>query len=180
MIDPMFPGMEFPAGVDPLDYMLQLPVWPPPPGADTIMTTNGPYQVWYVVTAVLCIILPSCFLGLLVYTRLAIAAFLEAADYCLFSAYALIVSQIVLGYCMVRWGSGVHQWQITAGELVHQMFWANLGAVVYCPLMFFIKTSILLQYIKLFAPHRSLNRVVWYGAWGTIGACFIAYMTFMF
>jgi hypothetical protein len=40
--------------------------------------------------------------------------------------------------------------------------------------------AILLQYLKLFAPSRSANRVMFFGAWATIAATFVAYTIFMF
>jgi hypothetical protein len=40
--------------------------------------------------------------------------------------------------------------------------------------------AILLQYLKLFAPSRSANKVMWYGSWFTIIATFLAYTIFMF
>ncbi|KAH7401562.1 hypothetical protein BKA66DRAFT_109943 [Pyrenochaeta sp. MPI-SDFR-AT-0127] len=92
----------------------------------------------------------------------------------------LIVVEIVMGWYMVRWGAGVHQWQITLGELFSQLFWANTAQVIYCPLSFLVKVAILLQYFWLFAPSRSANKTMWYGAWLTIGVTFVAYTIFMF
>ncbi|KAH7389362.1 hypothetical protein DE146DRAFT_161061 [Phaeosphaeria sp. MPI-PUGE-AT-0046c] len=85
-----------------------------------------------------------------------------------------------MGYYMVYWGAGVHQWQVTLDQLFHQLYWANTAQVIYCPLSFLVKMAILLQYLKLFAPSRSVNRVMWYGSWVTIFATFVAYTVFMF
>ena len=40
--------------------------------------------------------------------------------------------------------------------------------------------AILVQYLKLFAPHRTSNKLMWWGAWFTIVATFVAYTIFMF
>lgn len=56
----------------------------------------------------------------------------------------------------------------------------NTAEVVYCPLSFLVKMAILLQYLRLFAPSRQLNQVMWYGAWSTAAACFCFYTIFMF
>jgi hypothetical protein len=102
-----------------------------------------------------------------------------------------------MGYYMVYWGAGVHQWQVTLDQLFHQLYvsanpysspmilslllqWANTAQVIYCPLSFLVKMAILLQYLKLFAPSRSANRVMFFGSWITIVATFIAYVIFMF
>jgi hypothetical protein len=56
----------------------------------------------------------------------------------------------------------------------------NTAEVIYCPLSFIVKMAILLQYLRLFAPSRQLNKTMWYGAWATIAACFCFYTVFMF
>jgi|SRR5690242_21848376 len=40
--------------------------------------------------------------------------------------------------------------------------------------------AILMQYLRLFAPSRSGNKFMWYGAWATIVATFIVYTFFTF
>ena len=34
----------------------------------------------------------------------------------------LIITEIALGYQMVKWGAGVHQWQVTLGQLFEQLY----------------------------------------------------------
>ena len=98
---------------------------------------------------------------------------------------------------MVKWGAGVHQWQVTLGQLFEQLYvsshsllcvisrltasqWANAAQIVYCPLSFVVKMAILLQYLRLFAPSRKGHEFMWYGAWATIGATFMVYSFFTF
>jgi hypothetical protein len=109
----------------------------------------------------------------------------------------LIITEIALGYQMVKWGAGVHQWQVTLGQLFEQLYvswhisfcafrrltapqWANAAQIVYCPLSFVVKMAILLQYLRLFAPSRKGHEFMWYGAWATIGATFMVYGFFTF
>jgi hypothetical protein len=40
--------------------------------------------------------------------------------------------------------------------------------------------AVLLQYLRLFAPSRSANKIMWYGAWSTITTCLIVYTFFTF
>jgi hypothetical protein len=58
--------------------------------------------------------------------------------------------------------------------------WANTAQVIYCPLSFLVKISILLQYLRLFAPSRSANRAMFFGSWATIASTFTAYVIFVF
>jgi hypothetical protein len=102
-----------------------------------------------------------------------------------------------MGYYMINYGAGVHQWQVTLDQLFHQLYvraflhtlsmtfdlllqWANTAQVIYCPLSFLVKMAILLQYLKLFAPSRSANKLMFFGSWMTMAATFIAYVVFMF
>ncbi|KAF3034055.1 hypothetical protein E8E12_002832 [Didymella heteroderae] len=105
---------------------------------------------------------------------------LEPADYFLFLAFPLIIIEVAMGYQMVKWGAGVHQWQITLGQLFNQLYWANVAQIIYCPLSFVVKMAILMQYLRLFAPSRSGSKFMWYGAWGTIVATFVVYTFFTF
>jgi hypothetical protein len=76
-------GLQVPPGKDPMAYYLQLPAMSPtqaPKGANMTMTTTGPDQVWFLVVAITCIIVPALFLSLRVYTRLAIVGSFEMAD----------------------------------------------------------------------------------------------------
>jgi hypothetical protein len=69
--------------MDPMAFYLQLPAMSPlqaPKGANMTMTTNGPDQVWFLVVAITCIVVPALFLSLRVYTRLAIVGSFELAD----------------------------------------------------------------------------------------------------
>jgi hypothetical protein len=37
-------------------------------------------------------------------------------------AFPLIVVEIVLGWYMIKWGAGVHQWQVTYDQLFNQLY----------------------------------------------------------
>lgn len=76
-------GFQIPPGVDARQFLLSLPGLPPdqiPKGSDTTMTTTGPDQVWLTVVAIVCIVIPTIFLILRIYTRLAIVRSFEPAD----------------------------------------------------------------------------------------------------
>lgn len=74
-------GGTIPPGVDPMEFLLDMPALQnPPPGADLTMTTDGPDQVWYLVVAITCIAVPGLFLMIRMYTKLVIVRSLELAD----------------------------------------------------------------------------------------------------
>jgi hypothetical protein len=83
MADLIPSGLQGPPGMDSTEFYLQLPAMGPdqmPAGADRTMTIIGPDQVWFLVVAITCIVVPALFLLLRVYTRLAIVGSLELAD----------------------------------------------------------------------------------------------------
>jgi hypothetical protein len=56
----------------------------------------------------------------------------------------------------------------------------NIGEAVWCPCVFFIKTAIVLQYLTIFCPTRTLNRFVFFGGWSIIVAMFLFYFINIF
>jgi hypothetical protein len=40
--------------------------------------------------------------------------------------------------------------------------WLNVAEITYCPLSFLVKMAILLQYLRLFAPSRRENKLIFY------------------
>ncbi|KAF2471691.1 uncharacterized protein BDR25DRAFT_222690 [Lindgomyces ingoldianus] len=56
----------------------------------------------------------------------------------------------------------------------------NIAEIVYCPAIFAVKMAILVQYLKMFAPNRTVNPTMFFGAWTMILACFIFYTIVMF
>ncbi|KAJ9300994.1 hypothetical protein DTO271G3_2158 [Paecilomyces variotii] len=51
-------------------------------------------------------------------------------------------------------GSGVHQSQVTPEDLIHYAQLANISQIIYGPLIFVAKLSILLLYLRAFTPSR--------------------------
>lgn len=58
--------------------------------------------------------------------------------------------------------------------------WMNIEEITYIPANFVIKVSILVQYLKIFAPSRDLNRTMFYGAWIVIIINVIVHLFLLF
>ena len=54
--------------------------------------------------------------------------------------------------------------------------WTNLSSIVYGPTIFFIKLSILLQYLRIFVPNRKLNMTLFIGVQACIWSILIFYL----
>ena len=122
-------GLPAAPGTTSADWMLTQPALPAPPGADTTMTTSSPDQIWYLVVAVTCLVIPALFLGLRVYTKRAIVGMLEPADYFIFLASPFLLVEVIMGHFMVKWGAGVHQWQVTVDQLFNQLYVSRIMTI---------------------------------------------------
>ena len=63
-------------------------------------------------------------------------------------------------------------------EIEHQQ-WINFSSIIYCPLVFFVKLSILLQYLRIFVPNRKANMPLFVAIQVCIWSCFILYFVSM-
>lgn len=51
-----------------------------------------------------------------------------------------------------KYGNGIHIWEVDESDLRRYSKWANTSQIVYGPLIFITKLSILLLYLRVFAP----------------------------
>ena len=54
--------------------------------------------------------------------------------------------------------------------------WVNLSSIIYGPTIFFIKLSILLQYLRIFVPNRKGNLSMFFGVQACIWSIFVFYL----
>jgi hypothetical protein len=144
------------------------------------MSTKSPEQRYFVLGAVFCIAIPGIVVALRIYTKLTIIRKWDAADVCIALGFPFLIVLAVMGHYMVKYGAGAHQWNITRAELFDLLYWGNVAEITYFPAIFLVKMSILLQYLRMFAPNRSLNKTMFYGAWTIIIASFLSYGASMF
>jgi hypothetical protein len=56
----------------------------------------------------------------------------------------------------------------------------NIAEAIWCPCIFLLKTAIVLQYLEMLAPNRTVNAFMFFGGWTVIGAMFIFYTSDFF
>lgn len=56
-----------------------------------------------------------------------------------------------------RSGAGIHAWDLSLRAFSRTIYWFDTAVIVYVPGVFFIKLSILLQYLRIFVPDRKGN-----------------------
>ncbi|KAL3477300.1 hypothetical protein BJX99DRAFT_246267 [Aspergillus californicus] len=127
-----------------------IPALPPPPG----YTSNfvNPYFGGTKFIVVNCVFLPVAFvaLGIRLWTRTFIARGFRSDDG---------MSAVTLD--MLKWGLGVHMWNVLATDLSPMFLKLNLvAAIIYCAGTGFLKVSVLLFYLRIF-PSRGFQSAVW-------------------
>lgn len=86
---------------------------------------------------------------------------------------------MAIGKLMYNTGAGVHQWNLSRRQLNQILYYVYLQDILYCPAMSSIKLAILLQYIYLLAPNRSINPTLYLGSYILIWANLVFYIISM-
>lgn len=97
----------------------------------------------------------------------------------------MLIAMLAMGRFCLSAGGGAHQWNITLEQFHRVVFvrrlharkenggltrqqWAWVNEILYSPVISIIKTVILLQYIRLFAPNRSVDPLLFFASWTLI------------
>ncbi|KAE8362039.1 ribosomal protein L36e-domain-containing protein [Aspergillus caelatus] len=98
-------------------------------------------QRWDVITEVLCLSISTFCVGMRMYTKLLITRAPGWEDF-----YA------VMTFETGKHGSGLHQWEVSPSDLREFLKLANTCQIIYGPIIFITKLSILLLFLRVFAP----------------------------
>lgn len=97
----------------------------------------------------------------------------------------MLIAMLAMGRFCLSAGGGAHQWNITLEQFHHVVFvrrihkgtrscaltrqqWAWVNEILYSPVISIIKTVILLQYIRIFAPSRTVDPLLFFASWTLI------------
>ncbi|KAI4091212.1 MAG: hypothetical protein LQ339_008189 [Xanthoria mediterranea] len=150
------------------ERLLHEPALDTPPGLHRHMSTQSPEQAGVYVCSVLVAVVPGTLLCLRLYTKLRILRRSDWTDYLTVIAYLMLIAMLAIGRFCLSAGGGAHQWNITLEQFHRVVFWAWVNEILYSPVISIIKTVILLQYIRLFAPNRSVDPLLFFASWTLI------------
>lgn len=127
----------------------------PPPGV--VPNFIDPYscQDYGFLELGLCLGLSTVLIGVEAYTKLAIVKSVRREDCILFITWLVFVVYCTLGFLAMRYGGGVHQWDVRLAHVVKFGQFANAIELIACFLILIVKIAILLQYLRLFVPIRN-------------------------
>ncbi|KAL4882703.1 hypothetical protein BJY04DRAFT_206912 [Aspergillus karnatakaensis] len=137
------------------------PAMPPPPGETSNFTDPTYSGTKFVV--VNCVFLPLAFIALSIriWTRTFIAFGLHWDDFLMITAFLMscVLSAVTLD--MLKWGLGVHGWDVPLTHLSPMFLKLNVvAAIFYCLGTGFLKVSVLLFYMRIF-PSQTFHIAVW-------------------
>lgn len=152
-----------PAGTPPVGM---IPNFDDPPNLDT----------YVILTISACMTFATVAVLLRMYTKVFITRSLENEDYVIVLAWLLQIRYTVPSTTVAKFGGGTHIWSVPLRDYFRMLYWVNISAILYGLVIFFIKLSILLQYLRIFAPTRKGNMFIYLGAHICIWVSLVIYL----
>ncbi|KAI1070698.1 hypothetical protein LB507_006728 [Fusarium sp. FIESC RH6] len=128
----------------------------PPPGQQSNFD-NPDREMYYICIAAntITMIICSIFMGLRLWARYRLSMRLRIDDIACVIGYIGLMGYCVICLLMLRYGGGLHQWDVPS-ELVPQYSQTVYATMVnYGPTVFAIKAAILLFLASIFAPYKT-------------------------
>ncbi|PYI34862.1 ribosomal protein L36e [Aspergillus indologenus CBS 114.80] len=105
-----------------------------------------------ILTQTVCLTVSTCCVGMRLYSKISITRAPGWEDLTCFLAWLGLIGYAAITLETDRHGNGIHQWAVAASDLREFSKLANASQVLYGPLIYITKLSILLLYLRLFAP----------------------------
>ncbi|KAK0508429.1 hypothetical protein JMJ35_009513 [Cladonia borealis] len=174
----LFMAMSLPPGV-PLD---RVPGLQPPPGVRPNFVNPENYQNKVIAECTVFLTIATVFTAAKLYTRAFIIKSIAWEDYVSFVAWVGYVAFTGLYATSLQYGIGVHQWNVPLSNVFEFLKLLDIGAIVYCPVIFATKLAILLQIQRIFVTSRNIRfylvqSLIWInGLWYFINMFLTAFM----
>ncbi|KAL2870597.1 uncharacterized protein BJX67DRAFT_242730 [Aspergillus lucknowensis] len=138
-----------------------VPALPPPKGQTSNFVNPTSCGTKFII--VHGVFLPIAFAALMirVWTRTFIARGFRWDDWFMILSFLCSCALSAVTLDMLRWGLGVHMWDVLATDVSPSFLKLNLvAAIIYCAGTGFLKVSVLLFYTRIF-PSRNFHNAVW-------------------
>lgn len=155
--------------------ILNGPAGTPPVGVTPNFDNPPNTNRFVIITLVFCVLLASLAVLVRMYTKIFLIRSIEYEDYTLMIAWIGQIGETIPSALTTRHGCGVHIWNVRMKAFFRMLYWVNITAITYCLVMFFIKLSILLQYLRIFRPTRQGNLFLYLGVHACIWIIFLLY-----
>ncbi|KAI2779219.1 hypothetical protein F4815DRAFT_500560 [Daldinia loculata] len=144
-----------------LEALLNGPALAPPAGVIPQFDNPPSHRTASIAIPTACLIVSTTLVAMRLYTSIRIIRQVDIADYSVFLGWAIFIGEIVCAFLAVKHAPGVHQWNVRLGDLGPFLYYFHVASVLYGICMFFVKFSILIQYIKIFMPIKKPRALYW-------------------
>ncbi|KAI1171057.1 hypothetical protein F4777DRAFT_583303 [Nemania sp. FL0916] len=143
------------------EAILEGPALKPPPGVVVNLENppNGNTLAITVTTVLLA--LASIFSLVRVYSRVYCVKHFHFVDYIAFAGFSMYVAYGYILYRLTGVGHFVHQYDIRVKNLAEFLYSIHLGSVFYAVALGTLKPAILIEWERIFSPHRTHPKFYW-------------------
>ncbi|KAI0015070.1 hypothetical protein F4780DRAFT_765759 [Xylariomycetidae sp. FL0641] len=144
-----------------LQSLLNGPALAPPPGVEPDFDNPPGHRLVSLAIPTLSIVLSALAVFMRLYTRAFLFRKVDSADYSLVIAWCLFCGYTAIAYLGISFAPGVHQWDVQLRTVRPFLYRFHQAAIMYGVIMFFIKLSILVQYLEVFTPNQEPRSIWW-------------------
>ncbi|KAF7513246.1 hypothetical protein GJ744_010642 [Endocarpon pusillum] len=170
------PTSTTPEQVQNIQTLLDGPAGKPPEGVvPSFPALSNLYEI-SITTILLGIVITTLLIFIRLYTKLHLIRSKAYEDYVVVLAWLCHVGYTVPCIFCARNG-GFPIWDIQLKRYFALLYWVNITTILYGGVVFLIKLSILLQYLRIFVPNRKANMPLFVAIQIVIWTNFIFYFT---
>ncbi|KAL8962779.1 MAG: hypothetical protein Q9193_000864 [Seirophora villosa] len=135
--------------------LLDGPALPPPPGVVPQFDHPPNLKTISLAVEITGFLIATITLCIRMYTRIfVIRRFTWGVDFTLIVGWLAYAAMFSLSRAVGDVAPGVHQWDIQLKNVGEFFYTIYIGALLYAPAVFFIRLSIILQYLQIFVPNK--------------------------
>ncbi|SLM40448.1 hypothetical protein LPUS_11260 [Lasallia pustulata] len=163
-----------------LQALLNGPAMPPPPGVTP--NFDHPLSAYpaQIVPLTLFITIATIAVLMRMYTKLFLVRSVVLEDYAVLIGWAGEVAQVGTSVLSNKVCIGFHMWDVRLKDFFKLIYFIEVASIVYGPTLFFVKLSILLQYLRVFVPTRRGDMAMFVEVHVCIWSCFFFYLVTTF
>lgn len=146
---------------DQVQALLDGPAGMPPPGLIPNFDSPSKLNPSAVAIIIFCMTLATIAVAIRIYTKICLFKSLMYEDYAILLAWVGEVGLFALSMLDLEDNGGKHMWNIQLRNLFYLLYWENIFSICYGIVVLLIKCSILLQFLRIFAPVRNVNMTLY-------------------
>lgn len=148
--------------------MADQPTIRPPPGVVANLTDPESRERYDVLVQTICFTLSTLLVSIRIYTKTIVLRSPGWDDYVSVLAWLGLMIYMILSLEEGHYGNGKHLWDVTLSDAQTYAQLSYVSDVLYAPIIFTTKLSILLLYLRIFRPARELYLFIQLLLWANL------------